>query len=80
MRRGFSSRPPARSRCGGGQNTLFEPLQRALEKLTGADLLIVEGLPADAEYRFKHALIQDAAYDNLLKSRRLALHRRVAET
>jgi hypothetical protein len=30
-------------------------------------------------YRFKHALIQDAAYDSLLKSRRQALHRRAAE-
>ena len=32
-----------------------------------------------ATYRFKHALIQDAAYDRLLKSRRQALHRRAAE-
>ena len=32
-----------------------------------------------ANYRFKHALIQDAAYDSLLKSRRQALHRRAAE-
>ncbi len=32
-----------------------------------------------ASYRFKHALIQDAAYDSLLKSRRQALHRRAAE-
>ena len=32
-----------------------------------------------ADYRFKHALIQDAAYENLLKSRRQVLHRRVAE-
>ena len=32
------------------------------------------------DYRFKHALIQDAAYENLLKSRRLILHRRVGET
>ena len=32
-----------------------------------------------ATYRFKHALIQDAAYDSLLKSRRQALHRRAAE-
>ena len=32
-----------------------------------------------ATYRFKHALIQDAAYENLLKSRRQTLHRRVAE-
>jgi hypothetical protein len=34
---------------------------------------------AESEYRFKHALIQDAAYENLLKSRRQVLHRRVAE-
>ena len=56
------------------------PLQQALEKLAEADILLVEGLPPDAEYRFKHALIQDAAYENLLKSRRQALHRRAAET
>ena len=34
----------------------------------------------EADYRFKHALIQDAAYENLLKSRRQVLHRRVAKT
>jgi class 3 adenylate cyclase/tetratricopeptide (TPR) repeat protein len=55
-------------------------LQAALEKLAEADILLVEGLPPQAEYRFKHALIQDAAYENLLKSRRQALHRRAAET
>ena len=36
-------------------------------------------LRLQANYRFKHALIQDAAYDSLLKSRRQALHRRAAE-
>ena len=36
-------------------------------------------LPPEANYRFKHALIQDAAYESLLKSRRQALHRRAAE-
>src|SRR6202043_3505817 len=41
--------------------------------------LFVEGAPPVASYRFKHALIQDAAYDSLLKSRRQALHRRAAE-
>jgi predicted ATPase len=56
------------------------PLHEALDRLAEADILLVEGLPPDAEYRFKHALIQDAAYENLLKSRRQALHRRVAET
>jgi class 3 adenylate cyclase/tetratricopeptide (TPR) repeat protein len=54
-------------------------LQPALERLTAADLLFVEGAPPQANYRFKHALIQDAAYDSLLKSRRQALHRRAAE-
>ena len=51
----------------------------ALERLAEADILLVQGLPPEAEYRFKHALIQDAAYENLLKSRRQVLHRRVAE-
>jgi predicted ATPase len=55
-------------------------LQTALDRLADADILLVQGLPPDADYRFKHALIQDAAYDNLLKSRRLILHRRVGET
>ena len=54
-------------------------LQAALERLAEADILLVQGLPPESEYRFKHALIQDAAYENLLKSRRQVLHRRVAE-
>ena len=54
-------------------------LQAALDRLAEADLLFVEGAPPTATYRFKHALIQDAAYDSLLKSRRQALHRRAAE-
>jgi tetratricopeptide (TPR) repeat protein len=54
-------------------------LQATLERLTDADILLVQGLPPDSDYRFKHALIQDAAYENLLKSRRQVLHRRVAE-
>jgi predicted ATPase len=54
-------------------------LQAALERLADADILLVQGLPPDSDYRFKHALIQDAAYENLLKSRRQVLHRRVAE-
>jgi hypothetical protein len=54
-------------------------LQAALEQLAEADILFVEGVPPQANYRFKHALIQDAAYDSLLKSRRQSLHRRAAE-
>jgi class 3 adenylate cyclase/predicted ATPase len=55
-------------------------LEAALEQLAEADILLVQGVPPDSDYRFKHALIQDAAYENLLKSRRQVLHRRVAET
>ena len=54
-------------------------LQASLDRLADADLLFVEGAPPEANYRFKHALIQDAAYESLLKSRRQALHRRAAE-
>ncbi|HEX9170707.1 MAG TPA: AAA family ATPase, partial [Roseiarcus sp.] len=54
-------------------------LQASLDRLAESDLLFVEGAPPQANYRFKHALIQDAAYESLLKSRRQALHRRAAE-
>ena len=56
------------------------PLEAALEKLSDADIVLVEGVLPESDYRFKHALIQDAAYENLLKSRRQILHRRIAET
>jgi predicted ATPase len=56
------------------------PLQAALDRLAEADILLVQGIPPDADYRFKHALVQDAAYENLLKSRRQVLHRRMGET
>ena len=54
-------------------------LRSALDRLVEADLLITASAGPQANYRFKHALIQDAAYDSLLKSRRQALHRRAAE-
>jgi tetratricopeptide (TPR) repeat protein len=60
---------------------LAEPeLQAALCKLTDAELLYVRGIALDAIYQFKHALIRDAAYEALLKSRRRELHREVAVT
>jgi predicted ATPase len=55
-------------------------LQTALERLAEADILLVQGLPPESEYRFKHVLIQDAAYENLLRSRRQFLHDRVGRT
>ena len=55
-------------------------LQGALRILTDAELLYVRGIAPDATYQFKHALIQDAAYEALLKSRRKELHLIVART
>jgi predicted ATPase len=55
-------------------------LQAALVKLIDAELIYARGIPPEAQYQFKHALIQDAAYQALLKSRRRELHRRAAET
>src|SRR5258706_15360701 len=55
-------------------------LKDALAQLEDAELVFRRGDPPDAIYSFKHALVQDAAYENLLKSRRQVLHRRIAET
>ena len=43
-----------------------------------AELIFRRGTPPDAEYTFKHALVQDAAYSTLLRSRRQQLHARIA--
>jgi class 3 adenylate cyclase len=55
-------------------------LQAALRSLADAELLYVRGIAPDATYQFKHALIRDAAYEALLKSRRKELHLTVART
>jgi class 3 adenylate cyclase/tetratricopeptide (TPR) repeat protein len=55
-------------------------LRAALAQLEDAELLFRAGTPPDASYSFKHALVQDTAYESLLKSRRLVLHRRIALT
>ncbi len=50
---------------------LPEPeLHEALDRLTNAGLLFVRGSPPQSSYTFKHALVQDAAYGTLLRSRR----------
>jgi predicted ATPase len=49
-------------------------LDDALEQLVGAELIFPRGTPPEAEYMFKHALVQDAAYSTLLRSRRQQLH------
>ncbi len=57
-----------------------ERLDDALEQLTKTGLVFRRGAPPDATYTFKHALVQDAAYDSLLKSRRAPLHAQIAQT
>ncbi len=50
----------------------------ALDQLVHSELVFRRGAPPDATYSFKHALVQDAAYQSLLKSRRQQLHARIA--
>jgi predicted ATPase len=55
-------------------------LDNALAQLVGAELIYRRGTPPDAEYTFKHALVQDAAYSTLLRGPRQQLHARIAGT
>ncbi len=54
-------------------------LQRELAKLVKAELLYQRGIPPNARYFFKHALIQEAAYQTLLKSKRRQYHQKIAQ-
>src|SRR5262249_25241794 len=56
-----------------------DPLEAALAHLADAELVYVRGLPPEAAYLFKHVLIQETAYESLLKSRRRELHRAIAQ-
>jgi len=53
-------------------------LQHSLQQLIDAELLYQRGVPPHATYLFKHALIQDTAYQSLLKSRRQQYHQQIA--
>jgi len=53
-------------------------LDDGLERLTESGLAFRRGAPSEATYTFKHALVQDAAYDSLLKIRRQELHAKIA--
>jgi class 3 adenylate cyclase/predicted ATPase len=55
-------------------------LATQLAALNDAEIIQQSGVPPLARYVFKHALIQEAAYDGLLKSARLQYHQRVAQT
>ena len=54
-------------------------LQQGLAQLIDAELVYQRGLPPRSQYSFKHALIQDAAYQSLLKSTRQRAHQRIAQ-
>ena len=54
-------------------------LRAALAQLEESELVFRSGEPPAARYTFKHALVQDTAYESLLKSRRQILHQRIAE-
>jgi tetratricopeptide (TPR) repeat protein len=53
-------------------------LQEGLDELVAAEFLYQRGVPPHSSYVFKHALIQDAALESLLRSRRQLIHRRIA--
>jgi len=54
-------------------------LQRELGRLVEAEIVYQRGLPPQSTYLFKHALIQDAGYQTLLKSTRQQYHQRIAQ-
>jgi class 3 adenylate cyclase/tetratricopeptide (TPR) repeat protein len=57
-----------------------QQLDDALAQLVNAELIFRRGTPPNAEYTFKHALVQDTAYGTLLRSRRQQIHARIAAT
>jgi predicted ATPase len=56
-----------------------DALQAALAQLVASELVFQRGTPPEAVYTFKHALVQDAAHDSLLRNTRRQLHAQIAE-
>jgi len=56
-----------------------DELQASLARLVASELVFQSGIPPDAVYTFKHALVQEAAYGTLLRNARQQLHGRIAE-
>ncbi len=54
-------------------------LDDALARLVSSELLYRRGLAPEVVFEFKHALVKDAAYQGLLRSKRLELHKEIAE-
>ena len=55
-------------------------LEHALDQLAASELIFRRGSPPEATYSFKHALVQDSAYESLLHSRRQQLHSQIAHS
>jgi len=55
-----------------------DQLHNALDQLTASGLIFRRGTPPKANYMFKHALVQDAAYSTLLRGQREEIHARIA--
>jgi predicted ATPase len=55
-----------------------QDLQAALTRLVAAELIFQRGLPPEATYLFKHALVQDAVYASMVRSRRHQIHAQIA--
>jgi TOMM system kinase/cyclase fusion protein len=56
-----------------------DTLGRGLQHLVDTELIHQRGVPPHSTYFFRHALIQDTAYQSLLKRRRQELHFQIAE-
>ncbi len=56
-----------------------EPLRASVDAIAESDLIVGDGQPPCAAYRFRHALVRDAAYNSLLLAERQPIHQRIAE-
>ena len=56
-----------------------DELQTAVARLVASELVYQRGMPPDAVYSFKHALVRDAAYGSLLRGSRQELHALIAQ-
>ena len=57
-----------------------EQIYQALGQLVASELVSQRGTPPDAMYSFKHALVQDTAYQSLLRGKRIQLHAKIGRT
>jgi predicted ATPase len=55
-------------------------LNNTLNDLTNSGLIFARGTPPDASYTFKHALVQDTAYDSMVRSKRHDTHKRITNS